>query len=316
MEQLGSSPDLIPRHPIQVVARRTGLSQDVIRAWERRHQAVSPERSATSRRLYSDRDIERLTLLQRAINAGRRIGDVARMNLEALSELVTLDESATTASNRAAPRPSTGYVMELFEDCVQAVANIDPAGLYSALTNASTSLSTPYLMDDLIHPLLNQIYDECRSGNMRRCQEQMASTTIRSFLVSHIANSTRPATGPKVLAATPLGQTQSWFALMMAAAARAEACNTVYIGTEVAADELAFAVTQTSARALLLGLSHPSDDPYLPNELRKLRRLVGDEVGIVIAGPAAGSYQETINEISAERLQSLSELRLELERLR
>ena len=47
-----------PRHLIQVVGRRTGISSDVIRAWERRYNAVVSERTETNRRLYTDDDIE------------------------------------------------------------------------------------------------------------------------------------------------------------------------------------------------------------------------------------------------------------------
>ena len=31
-----------PKHPIGVVARRTGLKPDLIRAWERRYLAIEP----------------------------------------------------------------------------------------------------------------------------------------------------------------------------------------------------------------------------------------------------------------------------------
>ena len=44
---------LRPRHPIQVVATRTGLSKDVIRIWERRYQAITPGRSDPGRRGYT-----------------------------------------------------------------------------------------------------------------------------------------------------------------------------------------------------------------------------------------------------------------------
>jgi MerR family transcriptional regulator, light-induced transcriptional regulator len=50
-------------HPIQVVTRRTGVSADVLRVWEKRYAVVTPIRSASGRRLYSDADIERLRLL-------------------------------------------------------------------------------------------------------------------------------------------------------------------------------------------------------------------------------------------------------------
>jgi len=41
------------QHPIQLVARLTGLSAHVIRIWEQRYRAVEPQRTATKRRLYS-----------------------------------------------------------------------------------------------------------------------------------------------------------------------------------------------------------------------------------------------------------------------
>src|SRR5512143_21813 len=79
-------------HPIQVVARRTGLSPDVIRAWERRYHAVAPQRSTTARRLYSNEDIARLQCLRQATQSGRRIGDVARLSLPELQALLQQDQ--------------------------------------------------------------------------------------------------------------------------------------------------------------------------------------------------------------------------------
>jgi MerR family transcriptional regulator, light-induced transcriptional regulator len=309
-----SSQTAAPKHPIQVVARRTGLSQDVIRAWERRYQAVLPQRSATSRRLYSDHDVERLILLQRTILAGRRIGDVAQLSIDELSKLVLNDESASPTS-RSSSRPSTGYVMELFEDCVEAVHAMNPTVLYTTLSSAAISLSPVYLMEELLGPLLNQILDECRSGALRRCQEQMATTVIRSFLLSLIASTPRTAGSSRVIAATLPGQVQEWAALMQAVAANAEGWEAIYLGSEIAPDELAFAFSETRARAALIGISHPSEDPHLPNELRKLRSLLPEGAAIIVAGPAAITYQEVLREISAQRLQGPGELRLELERL-
>ena len=64
------------RHPIRVVARPTGLSRDVLRAWELRYGTVLPARRAGGQRLCSDDDIDRLRLIQQALEAGRRIGQV------------------------------------------------------------------------------------------------------------------------------------------------------------------------------------------------------------------------------------------------
>ena len=83
-------------HPIQVAARRSGLSPDVIRAWERRYSVVTPHRSGTNRRLYSDQDVERLVLMAQASRTGRRIGDIAKLSTLDLRELMAADRDAMT----------------------------------------------------------------------------------------------------------------------------------------------------------------------------------------------------------------------------
>ena len=54
------APFSAPRYAIRIAAQRSGITPDTLRAWERRYGAVTPARSGTARRLYSDADIERL----------------------------------------------------------------------------------------------------------------------------------------------------------------------------------------------------------------------------------------------------------------
>ncbi|MEM9293668.1 MAG: MerR family transcriptional regulator, partial [Acidobacteriota bacterium] len=80
-----SSPAL---HPIRVVARRTGLKTDLIRAWERRYGAIEPQRTAGRHRSYSEEDIHRLLLLRQATESGFPIGQVAQLPTADLEDLV------------------------------------------------------------------------------------------------------------------------------------------------------------------------------------------------------------------------------------
>jgi hypothetical protein len=51
------------RHPMRLVVLRTGLTPDLLRAWEKRYGVVTPIRSRGGQRLYSDADVERLSQL-------------------------------------------------------------------------------------------------------------------------------------------------------------------------------------------------------------------------------------------------------------
>jgi len=96
----------LPRHPIRVVARRTGLKADLIRAWERRYHAIEPERTSGRHRFYSDAEIERLRLLRQATGTGRSIGQIANLSDEQLRALVEEDrgESGSAQEENTAAR--------------------------------------------------------------------------------------------------------------------------------------------------------------------------------------------------------------------
>ncbi|MEO9019251.1 MAG: MerR family transcriptional regulator, partial [Gemmatimonadaceae bacterium] len=83
-----------PRHPISVVSARTGLSHDILRVWERRYAAVLPSRRTGGQRLYTDSDVERLSILHAATQGGRSISSVAGLSTEALTALVGEDIAA------------------------------------------------------------------------------------------------------------------------------------------------------------------------------------------------------------------------------
>src|SRR5205809_3260329 len=113
-------------HPIQVVTRRTGVSADVLRVWEKRYAVVTPVRSTSGRRLYSDADIDRLRLMVQATRTGRTIGQVAALPTAALVDLLNEKAPAEQPSLRrgradATPRLQTA-ANDLFEACVGAIA--------------------------------------------------------------------------------------------------------------------------------------------------------------------------------------------------
>lgn len=71
-------------YTIGAVARLTGLSTQLIRAWEQRYGAVIAERANNGRRIYSTADVEKLGLLKVLTERGIAISTIANLDVDAL----------------------------------------------------------------------------------------------------------------------------------------------------------------------------------------------------------------------------------------
>ena len=69
---------------IGAVARLTGLSEHLIRVWERRYGAVQPNRTESGLRLYTEAEVTRLRWLKRATERGHAIGGIAALDTRQL----------------------------------------------------------------------------------------------------------------------------------------------------------------------------------------------------------------------------------------
>ena len=300
--------------PIRVVARRTGLSPHVIRAWERRYKVVEPHRSGTNRRLYSSVDVEKLNLLQAAIASGHSIGRVASLSLEELRRMVATDRSAN-ALTEGRP-PATAGKSKVVEACLSAVQSLDERQLESELARANLALGHVGLMQKVIAPLLDRIGELWRSGDLPVAHEHMASSAIRSALGAMREGFDLPDSSARIVVTTPTGQLHEFGALLAGHAAGSEGWRVTYLGPNLPAAEIAGAARATGAKAVALSVIYPPDDPRLAAELKDLRRLLGSDVALIIGGRAARSYGRVMEEIGAIHIEDLSSFRSQLERLR
>ena len=304
-------------HPIQVAARRSGLSVETVRAWERRHRAVTPKRTRNRRRLYRDGDIERLRLLARAVRAGRRIGELAKLSTARLAAMVEEDEQAALLVPAADPaRPRTESVMGYFDECLEAIDALDPAALAGTLQHAEKALDEPVTLEELIAPLMEHVRDECRLSTMRMAHERL----FRNVLRGHMARSAcpaEPATGgsPRIVVSGLCVQADDLPLLRLAVAARAYGWHPVYLGAGLAADEITFAVERAGARCTLLS-AESTESELLPNELRKLRRAAPEGHPILLLGSSLGPFRTVIDDIGIVPVQEFAGLRLTLDRMR
>jgi methanogenic corrinoid protein MtbC1 len=82
-----------------------------------------------------------------------------------------------------------------------------------------------------------------------------------------------------------------------------------YLGADLPAEEIAMAVKYVNARALTISLSFASDDHIVHKELRRLKKLIGNDVTLIVGGRAAGHFQGLLNEIGVLAIQNYQHFR-------
>jgi DNA-binding transcriptional MerR regulator/methylmalonyl-CoA mutase cobalamin-binding subunit len=299
---------------IKVVANRTGLSAHVIRIWEKRYGAVTPERTGTNRRLYSDDQIERLSLLRDITRAGHSIGHVAKLPTEKLRKLAI--ESRT--ANGHAPRALHGAPAQtdFLDECLAAVKSLDARALEGTLKRAAAELGAQGLLQRVVAPLARSVGELWREGALTAAHEHFATAVIRVFL----GQAAKPFAGteqaPVLLVATPAGQLHELGALLAGAAAANLGWHVTYLGASLPAAEIVGAARQSRARAVALSLIYPEDDPRLPGELTALRQALPPEVTLIVGGRAMAAYRDVLKQIGATLAEDLPQLGSALDNLR
>lgn len=301
-------------HSIKIVSRRTGLSPHVIRIWEKRYGAVEPERTTTNRRIYSDAEIERLSLLRLATAAGHGIGNIAKLPLERLKFLIAKAE--VVGPDQRMEKRATSSAQTFHDSCLAAVTELDARLFDEILQRAVIALGNQGLLRQVVAPLARTIGELWRAGVVTAAHEHFLSAGLKVFLGHLSGQFAVPAHAPRIITATPAGQLHELGAVIVNAAAAQMGWHTTYLGASLPAAEIAGAAVQNRALAVALSVVYPEDDPNLPQEFINLRRFLPPETKILVGGRAAPAYLETLMRIGAVFTDSIDEFCNQLDLLR
>lgn len=272
-------------HPIAVVAERTGLTQDVLRVWERRYGAVEPGRSPNGQRFYTDSDLERLRLLHAATRAGRSIGQVARLSGKALTSMVKQD--ALARAERASAADETIDDAGLVNTALSLAQSLQSRQLDDHLRRASAMLGLPEFLSRVAAPLLRRIGDEWHAGRFTPAQEHFASSALYDIIVERMRTFAPRDDAPRILVATPAGERHAIGAALVGAGAAVEGWRVIYLGTDLPAKEIVAAAIASNVAVVALSVLYVEDRERVIGELRAVRSRLPVSIPLFVGGSGA-----------------------------
>jgi methanogenic corrinoid protein MtbC1 len=286
---------------MRVVAQRTGLSPHVLRAWERRYGAVTPGRSDGGRRLYSDAEVERFLLIQRATAGGHPIGMVASKSDEELRAMAQEAESFAAPERFGEEAPALA-AHDLIAGSWHHIEALDSTRLEHDLRRAAVVLGTWDLVTEVLIPLIHEIGERWHGGLISTAHEHLASGAIVRVLSWVLQETATNGKAPTLVVATPSGERHELGAMMAAATAAMEGWRVVYLGADLPAEDIAAAASDVRAAAVALSIVYPETrDSGVVTDLRKrLPRTTALVLGGVAAAVTAGAgihHLQTLNDL-------------------
>jgi DNA-binding transcriptional MerR regulator len=257
-----------PHLRIGEVSRRTGVSVDLLRAWEKRYGVLSPGRSEGGFRLYSDDDVERVRAMRTHLSEGLAAAQAARLALE--SEV------------RPALTGSPDLVSQDRVELEEALASFAEVRANAVLDRLLATLSLDALLAEVLLPYLHDLGDAWERGDVTVGQEHFASNVIRGRLLG-LGRGWGAGIGPHALLACPPGELHDLGLIAFGLALRSRGWRITFLGqdTPISTVEEHVRVLQPDRVVLSAAEAGPLND-----SLQDLRRLT-ESVPVSLAGAGA-----------------------------
>jgi DNA-binding transcriptional MerR regulator len=248
------------------LSRRSGVSTELLRAWERRYGLLRPTRSQGGFRLYSPQDERRVAVMREHLERGLSAAQAARM---------TLDE--------AERRPDDASALERGADSLsEALNGLDETAAHVALDRLLSSLSVETVLGEAVLPYLRELGDRWARGEASVADEHFASNLLRGRLLG-LARGWDQGSGPRALLACAAGEQHDLALIVFGLALRERGWRITFLGSDTPFDSIGDVARTLEPAAVVVAASSPERFAGMESSLRKLARTAP----LWIAGPGA-----------------------------
>lgn len=259
------------RYTVKQVSQLTGISTDLLRAWERRYGVVSPRRTASRYRLYGDDDVARLRRMAELVAAGSPASLAAEQVLSEhppMPDVEDVPEGGVPVPARTpVPEvdlewsPSTPPTTALppVEALSQAARDLDRELLERTLDQVMTGGSFETIFDEWITPALVAVGDGWAAEEISVAGEHFVSSAVQRRLSQAFEAAGTAVNAPVVLVGLPPRTHHQLAALAFATCLRRRGMDVRYLGSDLPVESWLAAVRRLSPAAVTISVPNPND---------------------------------------------------------
>ena len=219
------------------LSRRSGVSPEVLRAWERRYGLLRPVRSAGGLRLYAPEDLERVRLMRRHLAAGLAAAEAAAL-------------ASREVAREEPPRPLL-EAESARNDLAAALDRYDEPWAQTIIDELLATMTVDGVLSEVILPYLHDLGERWERGEVSVAQEHFASGVLRGRLLG-LARGWGRGLGPAALLACLPGEQHEFGLIVLGLALRGRGWRIAYLGADTPLETLADAARALSPELVVV----------------------------------------------------------------
>jgi MerR family transcriptional regulator, light-induced transcriptional regulator len=236
------------------LSRRSGVSPELLRAWERRYRLLEPDRSQGGLRLYSVDDLERVRLMQ-----------------EHLARGLAAAEAAALASEPPATSGAETPLADAKDELADALAAFDEPRAHAVLDSLLATATIDTILKTVVMPYLHELGERWEGGEASVAEEHFASAVLRGRLLG-LARGWGRGLGPAIVLAGAPGEQHDLGLIAFGLALRQRGWRVVYLGADTPVASVADAARASAAVFAVISAVTPNLFQEHRDELRALAR--------------------------------------------
>ncbi len=244
-------------YSIKAITLLTGLTAETLRAWERRYTGISPARSENGRRLYSQQELEKLTLLAELTRNGHTISKIAGLNCD---ELRNLQQTRSSHQDLAHP---------LLDQIIETLMAYRIDRCEQLLKRAMVASEPLEYARDILLPALKKVGELWHEQKLSIAQEHMFTCCVNRIVLSMVNNlQNASASSPAMLFATPSGEPHECGILLGCLLAAVQHYRCFFLGANLPGKDIVEAVHHLQPDIIVIGLVRTPPEPLTIEQLQ------------------------------------------------
>jgi MerR family transcriptional regulator, light-induced transcriptional regulator len=215
------------QYSIKDLEKLSGIQAHTIRIWEKRYKLVTPQRTNTNIRFYSDEDLKRILNVSLLNHDGLKISKIAKLTDEELIEqVIQLTGDAKHSSSQ-------------IESLIVAMIELNEVKFETIFNQLIKELGLDEAINKVVYPFMEKIGVLWLTGKINIAQEHFVTSIVRKKLFTAIDALGPTNVGPKVIIFLPEGEFHELGLLFYTYLIRRHGYSPVYLGQSVPMKDLA-----------------------------------------------------------------------------